>query len=226
MRMKLLQKIRNQLLLSSVLLFCAHSLIGESAHSDREKLLDKEILSLYRDLSRARDLMSYEFIVGEPKNTSVSFLGKYPNRTGVKIKKFFVDTDPGNKAKVRSSDEKSITLEFNGVTLSKVEISVITEDVQIQHKSKTKIIDNTPLDDQINDIELQFNGLDGSSKFLLSDLSNEATKSERNDFKKDFYIKFLLDFHAQISAILASQKERGPKGQKNMFKQLNGSLKY
>lgn len=127
---------------------------------------------------------------------------------------------------MRTSDEKSILLEFNGTTLSKIEISVITEDVQIQQKTKTRILDLTPLDDNVNDMELNFNGLDGSNKFLLSDLSNDPSKSERNDFKKDFYIKFLLDFHSQISSILASQKERGLKGQKNMLQQLNGSLKY
>ncbi|TGL59773.1 hypothetical protein EHQ58_08090 [Leptospira ognonensis] len=215
-----------QLLLNSILLICAVSAPAETAHSEREKLLDKEILSLYKELSRARELLSYENIISLPNNTTVNFIGKYPNRTGVRIRKFLVDTDPGNKSKMRTSDEKSILLEFNGTTLSKIEISVITEDVQIQQKTKTRILDLTPLDDNVNDMELNFNGLDGSNKFLLSDLSNDPSKSERNDFKKDFYIKFLLDFHSQISSILASQKERGLKGQKNMLQQLNGSLKY
>ncbi|WP_246047240.1 LIC_12096 family protein [Leptospira ognonensis] len=224
--MKLFLKTPLQLLLNSILLICAVSAPAETAHSEREKLLDKEILSLYKELSRARELLSYENIISLPNNTTVNFIGKYPNRTGVRIRKFLVDTDPGNKSKMRTSDEKSILLEFNGTTLSKIEISVITEDVQIQQKTKTRILDLTPLDDNVNDMELNFNGLDGSNKFLLSDLSNDPSKSERNDFKKDFYIKFLLDFHSQISSILASQKERGLKGQKNMLQQLNGSLKY
>jgi hypothetical protein len=207
-------------------LFCALSVPAESAHAEREKLLDKEILSLYRDLARARELLSYDTITSLPNNTTVSFIGKYPNRTGIKIKKFLIDTDPGNKSKVRTSEEKSIQLEFNGTTLSKLEVAVISEDVQTQQKSKTLIHDTTPLDENLNDMELIFSGLEGNSKFLLSELSNDASKSERNDFKKDFYIKFLLDFHSQISSIIASQKERGLRGQKNMLKQLNGSLKY
>lgn len=224
--MKLFLKTPSQLLLNSILLLCAVSASAETAHSEREKLLDKEILSLYKDLSRARELLSHENIVSLPNNTTVNFIGKYPNRTGLRIRKFLVDTDPGNKSKMRTSDEKSITLEFNGTTLSKIEISVITEDVQIQQKTKTRILDLTPLDENVNDMELHFNGLEGNNKFLLSDLRNDPSKSERNDFKKDFYIKFLLDFHSQISSILASQKEQGLKGQKNMLQQLNGSLKY
>jgi|JI8StandDraft_1071087.scaffolds.fasta_scaffold00414_5 hypothetical protein len=226
MRMKLFQKLPHRQLLKFLLLLSAFSASAETAHTEREKLLDKEILSLYKDISRARELLSYESFSGLPNNTHVSFVGKYPNRTGVRISKYLIDTDPGNKSRLRTSDEKSILIEFNGTTLSKIEVTVTSEDVQTQQKSKTRILDVTPLDDNLNDMELFFNGMEGSNKFLLSDLSNDATKSERNDFKKDFYIKFLLDFHSQISSILASQKERGLKGQKNMFKQLNGSLKY
>jgi hypothetical protein len=226
MRMKLFLKLPLQKLLKFLVFFCALSVSAETAHSEREKLLDKEILSLYREIARARDLLSYEKISGLPNNTTVTFIGKYPTRTGVKISKFLIDTDPGNKSRMRTSDEKSILVEFNGATLSKIEVSVISEDVQTQQKSKTKILDITPLDDNVNDMELYFNGPDGTNKFMLSDMSNEATKSERNDFKKDFYIKFLLDFHSQISSIIASQKERGLKGQKSMLNQLNGSLKY
>ncbi len=188
--------------------------------------MDREILSIYKDLSRARELLSYDSLSALPNNTTVTYIGKFPNRSGIKIKKFLVDTDPGNKGKMKTSDEKSIQLEFNGSILARVEVTVITEDVQIQQKSKTMILDSSPLDDTINDIEISFSGIDGSNKFLLSDLSNDGIKAERNDFKKDFYIKFLLDFHSQISTIIAAQKERGLKGQKNMLKQLNGSLKY
>jgi hypothetical protein len=224
--MKLFQKLLLPLLLSPLLFFGVGSVHSESAHSDREKILDREILSIYKDLSRARELLSYDSLSALPNNTTVTYIGKFPNRSGIKIKKFLVDTDPGNKGKMKTSDEKSIQLEFNGSILARVEVTVITEDVQIQQKSKTMILDSSPLDDTINDIEISFSGIDGSNKFLLSDLSNDGIKAERNDFKKDFYIKFLLDFHSQISTIIEAQKERGLKGQKNMLKQLNGSLKY
>ncbi|MDZ4727426.1 MAG: hypothetical protein SH817_14815 [Leptospira sp.] len=214
------------LLLNSLLFLSVVSIHAEATPNDREKSLDKEILSLYKDLSRAKELLGQQNIIALPNNTTISFIGKYPNRTGIIIKKFFIDTDPGNKSKVRSSEEKSILIEFNGSTLSKVEVSVISEDVQTQQKSKTKITDSTPLDDNLNDMVLSSSGIDGSNKFQLSELQNEGFKTERNDFKKDFYIKFLLDFHSQISSIIASQKERGTKNQQNMFKQLNGSLKY
>jgi hypothetical protein len=226
MRMKQFLKPPLQKLLKLLILLSVVSVHAESAQMEREKLLDKEIISLYKELSRARELLGYETVTALPNNTTVSFIGKYPNRSGIKIRKFLVDTDPGNKSKLRTSEEKSILLEFNGAILSKVEVSVISEDVQIQQKSKTSILDTTPLDENVNDMELFFNGLDGNNKFLLSELSNTPNKSERNDFKRDFYIKFLLDFHSQISSILASQKDRGLRGQKNMIKQLNGSLKY
>ncbi|BDA79298.1 hypothetical protein LPTSP3_g22280 [Leptospira kobayashii] len=212
--------------LSSLIPLCVVSLTAETTHNVREKQLDQEILSLYKDLSRARELLSYDKIQTVPGNTTVSFVGTYPNRTGVKIRKFNIDADPGPKGRVKSSEEKSILLEFNGSTLSRVEVSVISEDVQIEQKSKTLIIDTSPLDDNLNDMEIRFSGLDGLSRFTLADFQNDDVKPERNNFKKDFYIKFLLDFHSQISSIIASQKNQGLKGQKNMLKQLNGSLKY
>ncbi|TGN10002.1 LIC_12096 family protein [Leptospira ilyithenensis] len=212
--------------LSSLIPLCVVSLTAETAHKVREKQLDQEILSLYKDLSRARELLSYDKIQTVPGNTTVSFVGTYPNRTGVKIRKFNIDADSGPKGRVKSSEEKSILLEFNGSTLSRVEVSVISEDVQIEQKSKTLIVDTSPLDDNLNDMEIRFSGLDGLSKFTLADFQNDDVKPERNNFKKDFYIKFLLDFHSQISSIIASQKNQGLKGQKNMLKQLNGSLKY
>ncbi|WP_411823040.1 LIC_12096 family protein [Leptospira sp. 'Mane'] len=213
--------------LSSLIPLCVVSLSAEAAaHNVREKQLDKEILSLYKDLSRARELLSYDKIQAVPGNTNVSFIGSFPNRTGVKIRKFNIDADPGPKGKLRNSEEKSILLEFNGSTLSRVEVSVISEDVQIEQKSKTLIVDTSPLDDNLNDMEIFFSGIDGTSKFALADFANDDVKPERNNFKKDFYIKFLLDFHSQISSILAVQKSQGLKGQKNMLKQLNGSLKY
>ncbi|WP_167884224.1 LIC_12096 family protein [Leptospira idonii] len=213
-------------LLSSIILFSAVSVHSQTAHETREKLLDKEILSIYKDLVRARELLSYQTLDTLPANTTIQFIGNYPNRTGLRIRKFNIETEPNSKSKLKRSEEKSLLLEFNGSVLSKVEVSVIEEDVQIEQKSKTIILDNTPLDEVLNDMEILFSGIEGSSKINLSDLKNEDIKPERNNFKKDFYIKFLLDFHSQISSILALQKNQGIKGQKNMMKQLNQSLRY
>ncbi|ABZ98186.1 Conserved hypothetical protein; putative signal peptide [Leptospira biflexa serovar Patoc strain 'Patoc 1 (Paris)'] len=170
--------------------------------------------------------MSYEQLSSLPANTTITFIGTYPNRTGIRIRKFKVDPDPQNKNRIKHSEEKSILLEFNGSVLSKVEIQITTEDTEIEQKTKTKITDSTPLDDSVNDMVIQFSGIDGSDSFPLSTLRNDSIKQERNDFKKDFYIKFLLDFYSQLASINALQKSSGNPNQKKMFKQLNQSLGY
>ncbi len=201
-------------------------LYPESEISEKESRLDKEILSLYREIAKARDLMSYETLSSLPANTTISFVGTYPNRTGIRIRKYKVDPDPQNKNRIKHSEEKSILLEFNGSVLSKVEVQVVTEDTEIEQKTKTKITDTSPLDTSLNDMVISFSGIDGSDSFPLSSLRNDEIKGERNDFKKDFYIKFLLDFHSQLASITALQKTGGNKNQKSMFKQLNQSLGY
>ncbi|MCU0824144.1 MAG: hypothetical protein MUF77_05830 [Leptospira sp.] len=192
----------------------------------KEKNLDREIQTLYKEVARARELLSYENIDALPSNTIIQFVGTFPNRTGIRIRKFKVDTEHGSKSKLKSSEEKSLLIEFNGSVLSKLEISVSTEDTEIEQKTKTLIRDLTPLDENLNDMTILFSGLDGKTEFPLSDMRNDEIREERNQFKKDFYIKFLLDFHSQISSIIALQKSRGPKAQKNMLKQLNQSLGY
>ncbi|EMJ86318.1 LIC_12096 family protein [Leptospira meyeri] len=202
------------------------SLFAESDISEKESRLDKEILSLYREIAKARELLTYEQLTSLPANTTISFIGTYPNRTGIRIRKYKVDPDPQNKNRIKHSEEKSILLEFNGSVLSKVEVQVITEDTEIEQKTRTKITDTSPLDTSLNDMVISFSGLDGTDSFPLSSLRNDEIKGERNDFKKDFYIKFLLDFHSQLASITALQKTGGNKNQKSMFKQLNQSLGY
>ncbi|MDF3819250.1 hypothetical protein P3G55_05035 [Leptospira sp. 96542] len=218
-----MDQLQKFLLLLSIFPVC---LFAEANISEKEKNLDKEILSLYRDLTQARELLGYAEVQILPANTTLSFIGNFPNRTGLRIRKYKIQTDGHNKGKVKQSEEKSLLLEFNGSVLSKVEVSVTTEDTDIEQKTKTKIIDSTPLDENLNDILLSFSGLDGESSFPLSEMPNDIAKQERNNFKKDFYIKFLLDFHSQISSILALQKTGGNKNQKSMMRQLNKSLGY
>lgn len=202
------------------------SLSAENLILEKEKSLDREILSLYKEIVRARELLSYETISTLPSNTSIQFIGTYPNRSGIRIRKFKVEVDGHNKSKLKNSEEKSLLLEFNGSVLSKIEVSVISEDTEIEQKTKTIIRDTSPLDENLNDMLILFSGLDGKTEFPLSDMRNDSVREERNQFKKDFYIKFLLDFHSQISSILALQKSNGHKSQKNMLKQLNNSLGY
>ncbi|EOQ88256.1 hypothetical protein LEP1GSC202_3421 [Leptospira yanagawae serovar Saopaulo str. Sao Paulo = ATCC 700523] len=222
--MEPLPKYRHLALLS--LLLFSVSLYSETDITEKENRLDKEILSLYREIAKARELLSYEQVSSLPANTTVQFIGTYPNRTGIRIRKFKVDPDPQNKNRIKHSEEKSILLEFNGSVLSKVEILITTEDTEIEQKTKTKITDTTPLDDSVNDMMIYFSGIDGTDSFPLSSLRNDSVKQERNDFKKDFYIKFLLDFHSQLTSITALQKSNGNQNQKKMFKQLNQSLGY
>lgn len=222
--MEPLPKFRHLALLSLFLL--SVDLFAEGDITEKENRLDKEILSLYRDIAKARELLSYEQLSSLPANTTIQFIGTYPNRNGLRIRKFKVDPDPQNKNRIKHSEEKSILLEFNGSILSKVEIQITTEDTEIEQKTRTKITDSTPLDDSVNDLIIQFSGLDGTDSFPLSSLRNDSIKQERNDFKKDFYIKFLLDFHSQLASITALQKTTGNRNQKRMFKQLNQSLGY
>lgn len=222
--MEALPKYRLLLLLSFFSLNLG--LYSETEISEKENRLDKEILSLYREIAKARDLLSYENLSSLPANTTISFVGTYPNRTGIRIRKYKVDPDPQNKNRIKHSEEKSILLEFNGSVLSKVEVQVVTEDTEIEQKTKTKISDTSPLDTSLNDMVISFSGLEGSDSFPLSSLRNDEIKAERNDFKKDFYIKFLLDFNSQLASISALQKTGGNKNQKSMFKQLNQSLGY
>ncbi|MCG6149311.1 hypothetical protein LFX15_13545 [Leptospira levettii] len=222
--MEQLPKYRHLALLSLFLL--SVDLFSEVDITEKENRLDKEILSLYRDIAKARELLSYEQLLSLPANTTIQFIGSYPNRTGIRIRKFKVDPDPQNKNRIKHSEEKSILLEFNGSVLSKVEIQITSEDTEIEQKTRTKITDSTPLDESVNDMVIQFSGLDGSDRFPLSSLRNDSIKQERNDFKKEFYIKFLLDFHSQLISISALQKTNGNQNQKKMFKQLNQSLGY
>ncbi|MCT8332119.1 hypothetical protein NUH30_00395 [Leptospira sp. 85282-16] len=222
--MEALPKYRLLLLLSFFSLNLG--LYSETEISEKENRLDKEILSLYREIAKARDLLSYENLSSLPANTTISFVGTYPNRTGIRIRKYKVDPDPQNKNRIKHSEEKSILLEFNGSVLSKVEVQVVTEDTEIEQKTKTKISDTSPLDTSLNDMVISFSGLEGSDSFPLSSLRNDEIKAERNDFKKNFYIKFLLDFNSQLASISALQKTGGNKNQKSMFKQLNQSLGY
>lgn len=114
------------------------SLFAEPEISEKESRFDKEILSLYREIAKARELLTYEHLTSLPANTTISFIGTYPNRTGIRIRKYKVDPDPQNKNRIKHSEEKSILLEFNGSVLSKVEVLVVTEDTEIETKNKNK----------------------------------------------------------------------------------------
>ncbi len=214
-----------KLLLSS-LLFLSLGSFAQSPQDNREKDLDRQILSLYQELTRAKELLSVEKIKALPANTAIQFIGSYPNRTGLKLTKYYVETEHKDKSRLKNSEEKTILLEFNGSTLSRIEIHITNEDTQIQQKSKTSIKDPTPLDPNMNDMQLTFAGLEGKNEYLLSDLSNEDYKPERNNFKRDFYIKFLLDFHSQLSTVIAMQQAEANSKHRKVLKELQGSLKY
>lgn len=210
-----------------ILVFSLHSQTNSPSPLDqREKDLDRQILGLYQELTRAKELLSQEKVKSLPGNTAIAFVGVFPNRTGVKITKFNIEPDPKDKSKIKSSEEKSILLEFNGSVLSKVEISIINEDTQLEQKTRTLVKDTTPLDSNMNDMELSVVGFEGKNQFTVAELTNDDIKPERNNFKKDFYIKLLLDFHAQVSTVLAMQRTDSTAKQRKLFKELQTSLKY
>ncbi|WCL48300.1 LIC_12096 family protein [Leptospira sp. GIMC2001] len=195
--------------------------------ADREELrLDETIRNLYSGLARSRSLLSIQNIKTLPANTIVTFKGKYPNRTGMKIVKYNVVQDPMDRLNIKTSEEKSIYLEFNGSVLSKVEYNVQIEETGSTPRNYTRIVDETPMDSNMNDIEIHaFEGASGDL-YPISALPNDGINHQRNSFKKNFYIKLLQDSLMQVNLILELQKKSQNNYHDKKLNQLKNSLGY
>lgn len=215
------------ILLSFLFLAAAIHSQPSTPGADREEArLDESIRNLYQDLHRARELLSQPKIATLPANTIVRFKGDYPHRTGVKIIKYQVQADPLDKASVHSSEEKSIYLEFNGSVLSRIEYTVLVEDTGNLPRTTTKIIDPTPMDQDMNDIEIH--AYEGVTRDIipLSFLKNEGINHNRNHFKKNFYLRLLQDSLIQVNLILQMQKKAENRFHQKQINNLQKSLGY
>lgn len=170
--------------------------------------------------------MEYRKLSTLPANTIIRYKGNYPNRTGIKIIKYNVQPDPLNPSGIKSSEEKSFYLEFNGSVLSRVEYTVKKEETGSSPRTITKIIDESPMDDDINDIEIH--AYEGIIRDVvpLSFLKNEGIHNDRNNFKKNFYLRLLQDSLIQVNLLLELQKKAKNKQHNRRLNQLKNSLGY
>lgn len=201
-------------------------LLAQSTPDREEQRLDENIRSHYEGLNRARELLALPKIHTLPSNTIIRFLGDYPNRTGIKIIKYNVIEDPLDRLNIKSSEEKTILLEFNGSVLSRIEYVVKIEETGTSPRTYTKIIDETPMDQTINDLEIHT--LDGvlTDVYPLSAIPNSGINKSRNSFKKNFYLKLLQDSLIQLNLILHLQKQTENKMQNKRINSLKNSLNY
>lgn len=214
-------------ILSIPFLLFPHRLIAQVNYVEKEEArLDENIRNLYQALHKARDLMVIPKLTALPANTIVRYKGTYPNRTGIKIIRYQVLSDPLQPNMIKSSEERSILLEFNGSVLSRVEYTVIIEETGSTPRLVTKIVDETPMDDYINDIEIH--AYEGVIKDIipLSSLENQGIRHNRNNFKKNFYIRLLQDSLNQISIIYQLQIKNQNKIENQRLNRLRDSLNY
>jgi hypothetical protein len=199
---------------------------GNTAAEREELRLDESIQNLYQGLHKARALLSYPKVTTLPANTIIRYKGSYPNRTGVKIIKYNVIQDPMDRGNIKTSEEKSFYLEFNGSVLSRVEYTVKIEETGSTPRTFTKIIDESPMDDDVNGIEIH--AYEGVIKDIipLSFLKNEGINHNRNNFKKNFYIKLLQDSLIQVNLILHMQKKEKNRIHNKQINNLKNSLGY
>ncbi|PJD99151.1 MAG: hypothetical protein CK427_16355 [Leptospira sp.] len=207
-------------------LFQASLLYADPIPDKEEQRLDESIRSHYEGLKKARELLALPKIHTLPSNTIIRFLGEYPNRTGIKIIRYNVIEDPLDRLNIKSSEEKSILLEFNGSVLSRIEYIVKIEETGSSPRTYTKILDETPMDETINDLEIHT--LDGISSDLypLSAIPNSGINKSRNSFKKNFYLKLLQESLIQLNLILQLQKQTENTNQNKRINSLKNSLNY
>jgi hypothetical protein len=186
--------------------------------------LNGEIRGIYQELSRFSRILKMKDNPVIPGSTTFQFIGKYPNRTGFRFAKYNIEEDTLHKGEILRSEEKSITIEFNGSALSKIEVGV---KIETPAKTvKTRVTDNTPLDNDIDDIIIKSNNLGEEVEFPLSSLSQGKGDDTRAHFKRDFYVKFLRDFTTQLGFLEELQKiKSNDEKSKNLLKVVN-SLQY
>ncbi|WP_246028276.1 endostatin-like outer membrane lipoprotein LenA [Leptospira fletcheri] len=196
-----------------------------SSPSGTAQILNQRILKAYESLGVARELLKFERMESLPQGTVVSWVGTFPNRKGVKITKFSV-TPSRSPGGIERSEEKSILLEFNGSTLSKVESEIKTANYATEDTTLVRMTDNTPLDNNVDDLLIYADRNGRAAEYPLNYLPDEGVSRERSEFKKEFYLKLIEDFFIQVLRIQEMQNQQSAKNQKKLLQTFKESLEY
>ncbi|TGL61742.1 hypothetical protein EHQ64_09700 [Leptospira sarikeiensis] len=188
-------------------------------------ILNQRILKAYESLSVARELLKFERMEALPIGTLVTWVGNFPNRKGVRITKFSVtpSSTPGGIAK---AEEKSILLEFNGSTLSKVVSEIKTANYTSEDNIVIRMTDNTPLDNNVDDLVIYADRNGKEAEYPLNYLPDEGVNRDRSEFKKEFYLKLIEDFFVHVLRLQEMQSQHSSKNQKKLLQSYKESLEY
>ncbi|EKS00162.1 hypothetical protein LEP1GSC125_2582 [Leptospira mayottensis 200901122] len=159
-----------------------------------------------------------ERIESIPNGIYVTFLGTYPNRKGIKIVKHSFQE---KKNGIEKAESKSILLEFTGTTLSKVVTEVKAENMDGSDTTLIRLTDETPLDQNVDDIVLQADQNGKEVRYPIQLLSDDR---DRSDFKQEFYLKLLEDFLIQLLRLQEMQRQESAKNKKKLLQTFKDSL--
>ncbi|WP_243401982.1 endostatin-like outer membrane lipoprotein LenA [Leptospira haakeii] len=193
--------------------------------SSSTQMLNQRILRAYESLSVARELLKFERMEALPIGTLVTWVGNYPNRKGVKITKFSVtqSTTPGG---IEKAEEKSILLEFNGSTLSKVVSEIKTANYSAEDTIMIRMTDTTPLDNNVDDLVIYADKNGKEAEYPLNYLPDEGVNRDRSEFKKEFYLKLIEDFFVHVLRLQEMQSQHSSRNQKKLLQSYKESLEY
>nr|WP_232224597.1 hypothetical protein [Leptospira fainei] len=198
----------------------------KSQSSQTAQILNQRILKAYESLGVARELLKLERMESLPQGTVVTWVGNFPNRKGVKITKFSVTQSRQIPGGIDRSEEKSILLEFNGSTLSKVESEIKTANYATEDTTSVRMTDTTPLDNNVDDLLIHADRNGREAEYPLNYLPDEGVNRERSEFKKEFYLKLIEDFFIHVLRIQEMQNQQTAKNQKKLLQTFKESLEY
>ncbi|WP_232380598.1 endostatin-like outer membrane lipoprotein LenA [Leptospira ainlahdjerensis] len=227
----LIQILSSRFFLFLLLFFVAFSLFSEGKEADDHKtnssatatILNRRILRIYEDLGVARELIKLERIDSVPNGTYISFLGNFPNRKGIKVTKHSISE---GKSGIERAESKSILLEFTGTTLSRVITEVRAENADGSDVTVIRLVDETPLDQNLDDILVETNRNGKEMRYPIQFLPDEGNNRERSAFKQEFYVKLLEDFLVQVLRLHEMQNQESAKNKKKLLQTFKDSLQY
>ncbi|MEI1279053.1 hypothetical protein V6Z05_12065 [Leptospira venezuelensis] len=198
---------------------------SQSGTASSTQMLNQRILRAYESLSVARELLKFERMEALPIGTLVTWVGNFPNRKGVKITKFSVtqSTTPGG---IERAEEKSILLEFNGSTLSKVVSEIKTANYSAEDTIMIRMTDTTPLDNNVDDLVIYADKNGKEAEYPLNYLPDEGVNRDRSEFKKEFYLKLIEDFFVHVLRLQEMQSQHSSRNQKKLLQSYKESLEY
>ncbi|TGN02296.1 hypothetical protein EHR06_07210 [Leptospira dzoumogneensis] len=198
---------------------------SQSGTSSSTQMLNQRILRAYESLSVARELLKFERMDALPIGTLVTWVGNYPNRKGVKITKFSV-TQSATPGGIEKAEEKSILLEFNGSTLSKVVSEIKTANYSSEDTIMIRMTDTTPLDNNVDDLVIYADKNGKEAEYPLNYLPDEGVNRDRSEFKKEFYLKLIEDFFVHVLRLQEMQSQHSSRNQKKLLQSYKESLEY